>query len=121
MNASAVMRRPLVWGWGGPKWPLWPWGSEAEGATDDLLHDLGRPAVDGLHAAVEEGLRDRVLEHVAVAAVQLQAPVDDALLQLGGPPLGHGGVLDGEPPRVVLEDRPLEVGLGDGHPGVHLG
>src|SRR5688500_15793744 len=113
MNASAVMRRPLVWGWGRAEVATSALGSEAERATDDLLHDLGRPAVDGLHAAVEEGLRDRVLEHVAVAAVQLQAPVDDALLQLGGPPLGHGGVLDGEPPRVVLEDRLLEVRLGD--------
>src|SRR5687768_11352869 len=99
MNASVGMPGPLtVFGNG---------ASDAERAADDLLHDLGRPAVDGLHAAVEEGLRDRVLEHVAVAAVQLEAPVDDALLQLRRPPLGHGGVLDGEPAGVVLEDRLL--------------
>src|SRR3712207_7620376 len=54
-------------------------------------HDLRRAAVDGLHAGVHEGLGDRVLEHVPVAAVQLHALVDDALLQLGRPPLGHGG------------------------------
>src|SRR3954454_17430957 len=51
--------------------------SEAERATDDLLHDLGRAAVDGLDPGVDEGPGNRVLEHVAVAAVQLQAPVDD--------------------------------------------
>src|SRR4051812_4408732 len=96
-------------------------GSEAERPADDLLHDLGRAAVDGLDAGVQEGPRDGVLEHVAVAAVQLQAAVDDLLLQLGGPPLGHGGVLGGEPPGVVLQDRLLQVGLGDRHLGVHLG
>ena len=60
---------------------------------DDLLHDLVRAAVDARHARVGEGARDRVLEHVAVAAVQLQAAVDDAALQLGAPPLGHRRVL----------------------------
>ena len=56
---------------------------------DDLLHDLVRAAVDARHARVGVGARDRVLEHVAVAAVQLQAAVDDAALQLGAPPLRH--------------------------------
>src|SRR5688500_5132292 len=50
--------------------------SDAEGAPDDLLLDLGRAAVDGLDPGVEERLRDRVLEHVAVATVQLHATVD---------------------------------------------
>ena len=65
-------------------------------APDDLLHDLGGAAVDRGDAGVGVGAGDRVLEHVAVAAVQLHAPVDDALLQLGAPPLRLGGFLGGE-------------------------
>ena len=44
--------------------------------TDDLLLDLGGAAVDRLDAGVGVGLGDRVLVHVAVAAVQLDARVD---------------------------------------------
>ena len=36
-------------------------GSAEQGTADDLLHDLGRPAVDGLDAAVGEGPGDGVL------------------------------------------------------------
>src|ERR1700710_2795876 len=43
-----------------------------ERARDDLLHDLVRARVDRLHAGIEEGARDRVLEHVAVAAEEVQ-------------------------------------------------
>src|SRR5690606_14640969 len=46
---------------------------------DDLLHDLVGAAEDRLHPRVEVGLRDRVLEHVAVAAVQLHAAVHHPL------------------------------------------
>src|ERR1700754_5313402 len=49
---------------------------DPEAAPDDLFHDLGRAAVDGLHPCVEIGTRDRVFAHVAVTAVQLQAPID---------------------------------------------
>ena len=63
---------------------------------DDLLHDLVGAAVDAGDARVGEGARDRVLEHVAVAAEELQAAVDDAALQLGAPPLRHRGVLGRE-------------------------
>ena len=62
------------------------------GPADDLLLDLGGAAVDRGDAAVEVGLRDRELHHVAVAAVELDALVDQLVLQLGGPPLRHRGV-----------------------------
>src|SRR5438445_9233988 len=65
-------------------------------AADDLLHDLGRATVDRLYASVDECAGDRILGHVAVAAVQLQAAVDDALLQLADEPLALGGVDIGE-------------------------
>jgi hypothetical protein len=39
--------------------------------TDDLFHDLGGAAVDGLHPGVDEGAGHRILRHVAVSAVQL--------------------------------------------------
>src|SRR2546422_11420976 len=48
---------------------LWPRASAEQGTADDLFHDLGRPAVDGLDAAVGEGPGDGVLGHVAVAAL----------------------------------------------------
>src|SRR5690606_39488016 len=53
--------------------------------TDDPLHDLGRATVAGLDARIDERLRDRVLEHIAVAAVSPQAAVDDAFLRLCRP------------------------------------
>ncbi|MNP18853.1 hypothetical protein D3C76_1113520 [compost metagenome] len=63
---------------------------------------------------------NRVLQHIAVAAVQLQALVDD-LAGLGRrPPLGHGGrgriqfVLD------HLAQAVVDEGAGNGHRGLHL-
>src|SRR5438552_14737127 len=49
-------------------------GLHAEAAADDLLHDLGRAAEDGLCPPVGVGPGHRVLPHVAVAAVELDAP-----------------------------------------------
>ena len=73
----------MAGGHGSPTRLVRPPRSQAERAADDLLHDLVRAAVDAGDARVGEGARDRVLEHVAVAAVQLHAAVDDAALQLG--------------------------------------
>jgi cytochrome P450 family 144 len=81
--------------------------------ADDLLHDLGRAAVDGLHAGVQERPRDRVLQHVAVSAVQLQAAVDDAFLQLGGPPFRFRGIGGAEHARVQREHGSVEVRAGN--------
>src|SRR5216683_5654760 len=80
-------------------------------AGDDRLHDLGRAAVDGLYPGVGVGARDRVLGHVAVAAEQLQAPVEDAVLHLGRPELGLGRVDGGQRARVQREDRLVQVSL----------
>ena len=71
-------------------------------AGDDRLHDLGRAAVDGLHPGVGVGPRDRVLGYVAVAAEQLQAPVEHLVLHLGCPELGLGRVDRGQLARVQL-------------------
>src|SRR3954447_2972397 len=62
-------------------------GSQSQRTADDLLLDLGGAAVDGGDAAVEVGLGDRELHHVAVAAVELNALVDQLVLELGGVPL----------------------------------
>jgi hypothetical protein len=56
-----------------------------------LFHDLVGAAVDALHAGVDVHLGDRVFEHVAVAAEQLHALVDDLALQVRDPVLGHRG------------------------------
>src|SRR5262245_5153321 len=61
--------------------------AQVEPAADDLGHDLRRAAVDPLDAVVDVSPGDRVLEHVAVAAVELDARVDHAALHLGGPQL----------------------------------
>src|SRR6185503_19078242 len=70
--------------------------SGPEAPTDDLLHDLGGAAVDRGDAGVDVRAGDRILEHVAVAAVQLHARVDHPLLQLGAPPLGLRRLLGAE-------------------------
>src|SRR5690606_6329633 len=85
-----------------------------QSAADDLLLDLCGAAVDRLHRAVQPRLRARVLQHVAVAAVQLHAPVGDLVLQLGGPPLAHRGVDRAQPARVQLADAVVDEGTRDG-------
>ena len=57
--------------------------------ADHLLHDLVRAGVDALHPAVGPHAGDRIFGHVAVAAVQLDAFVDDPALRLGQPILRH--------------------------------
>src|SRR5216683_6962048 len=63
----------------------------------------------------------RVLVHVAVAAVQLDAAIEDAVAQLGVPPLDHGCLLGGELALVVLHDGAVGECPGDGELGGHLG
>src|SRR5207248_7962385 len=81
------------------------------GLGDDALHDLARAAVDAGDAGVGVAAGDRVLGHVSVAAVQLDAPVDDAPLQLGAVELGLGGVRRAELRRVQAVDAAVDVGL----------
>src|SRR5262249_42002510 len=49
----------------------------SEAAGDVFLHDLVGPAIDLLHTGIGPQGRDRIFGHVAVAAEQLQAFVDD--------------------------------------------
>ncbi len=54
-----------------------PEGSDAlKRPRHQLLHDLRGAGVDAVHAGIRIGARDRVLQHVAVAAEQLQAGVE---------------------------------------------
>src|SRR5690625_259044 len=55
-------------------------GLQTHRATDDLLHDLGGAAIDRLNTRVHVRLRDRVLRHVSVSPVQLQARGGDLVL-----------------------------------------
>src|ERR1041384_713714 len=61
---------------------------------DDLLHDLAGSAADGEQSRVAEGTRDRGLDDVAHAAVELLAVVDDLLHQVAGEELGHRNLFD---------------------------
>ena len=88
--------------------------SDAQASADDFLHNLGGTAVDGLHTRVEIRARNRVFAHVAVAAVQLEATVDEVDLLLSGVPLGHRGLFDGE---LLLEVQRDELVDHDPHHG----
>ena len=74
------IRRPLLQGW-----------QQARIAVGDIrgVH------VDRLHPCIKIGPSNRVFAHVPIAAVQLQAPIDQMHLLFSGVPLGHGGLLGG--------------------------
>src|SRR6516164_1686455 len=58
---------------------------------DQKLHNLVSAGIDTHHARVAIHTRDRKFLHIAVAAEELQATIDDLSLQIGDPILGHGG------------------------------
>src|SRR3712207_2619839 len=87
-------------------------GSEAEVAADELLHDLVGAGPDLRDPGVLPGAGDAVLVHEPVAAVDLDAVVEDLVLDLRGPPLGLGGVGRGEVLLGVRNDALVDVGLG---------
>src|SRR5215468_5535810 len=92
-----------------------------EAARDEKLHDLVGPGIDALHPRVAVHARDRIFVHIAIAAEQLQAAVDDFVLQVGQPVLGHRG-RDGIelPPQVALHAVVMEDAA-DGRLGFALG
>src|SRR5699024_10243678 len=84
--------------------PRFARGSEPEIAADELLHDLVRARPDLVDPGVLPGPGDAVLVHEAVAAVQLDALVEDLALDLRGPPLRLRGVDGRELPLRVRHD-----------------
>src|SRR5579875_1197534 len=95
--------------------------SQAEGLADHALHDLAGAAVDARDARVGVAARDRVFGHVPVAAVQLQAAVDDAALQLGAVVLRLRRVGRGELAGVEPVDAAVDEGLRDVERGRDVG
>src|SRR5690606_8767367 len=86
--------------------------------ADEQFHDFRSTSVDAADAGVGEDARNRIFAHVAVAAEQLQALVDDAALALGGPQLGHGALLRSQGAgddtlQALVQERPAhgEIGL----------
>src|SRR3954464_4401805 len=57
--------------------------------SDQLFHDLIGAAVDLLDPRIGVEAGGRIFPHVAVAAEELQALVDQLALQVGGVVLGH--------------------------------
>ena len=57
---------------------------------DQKLHDLVSAGVDPHYPCIAIHPRDRIFVHIAVAAEQLQAAVDDAVDQIGMPVFRHG-------------------------------
>src|SRR5690349_3278069 len=92
-----------------------------ERAPYQFLHDLVGATVDLLNPAVGVEPGDRVFPHVAVAAVELQALVDDLALQVGGPVLGHGGGGDVELALEMAGDAVVDEHAGDMGLGLELG
>ena len=62
-----------------------------ERVSDDFLHDFVRAAVDSMHAAVRPHAGHGIIRYVPVAAVQLNALVEDSPFAIGQPVLRHGG------------------------------
>src|ERR1700753_3746955 len=72
--------------------------------SHEVLHDLGRAGIEPLHPGIAPEPCYFVFVDIAVAAVHLQAAVDDLPLDLGGPPFQSGSVLAGENGRAGRED-----------------
>ena len=87
--------------------------AEPHAAGDDHLHDLVGAGVDRLHGGVGVVRRDRVLEHEAVAAVELQAVGGEALLQVGRPPLRHADLGDDVVAAHVRHEQLVDERLAD--------
>src|SRR5271155_2957988 len=61
----------------------------SQSTCDRVLHDLGGSAVDPMNPRRGIELGDRILIHVACAAVQLHATIRDSPFELGEPELRH--------------------------------
>jgi len=66
--------------------------SEPEGPTDELLHDLVRACPDLGDPSVHPRPGHSVVAHVSIPAVQLNASIQDLILDFGTPPLRFRGV-----------------------------
>src|SRR4051812_33110966 len=87
--------------------------SEPELFGDDHLHDLVGAREDSLHARVHVGAGDRVLAHVPLPSEELQAGVDDPLVHLADPELGHRALLDEVLARDVIDQQAVEERAAD--------
>src|SRR3984893_19178751 len=81
--------------------------------ADDFFHDLVGAAINALGAGIDEGPADRVIAHVAIAAMELQAFVDDLALQIGGPVFGHRRRLDVQFPLQRQANTAIDKDAGD--------
>src|SRR5216683_663953 len=62
--------------------------------ADDFFHELVDAAINALGAGIDEGAADRVIAHIAITSMELQAFVDHLALQIGGPVFCHCCRLD---------------------------
>src|ERR1044072_8186923 len=88
-----------------------------ERSRDQQLHDLAGAAVDALDPGVAPGAGDRIVVDIAVAAVELEAGVDQLAMRLGDPELGDrrgcGVELAGEEAGdAVVDEDPGDHRLG---------
>src|SRR5262249_29523315 len=86
---------------------------ETELLGDDDLHDLVGAGEDPADPRIHECARHRVLQHVSIAAEELQAGVGDLLRHVGGPELGDRALLDQVLAGDVAGDHLIDVGAAD--------
>ena len=89
-------------------------------AADDQPHHFGASRQDPIDARVGEHAADRILIHIACAAVQLYAEVEHLPLDFRRHHLGLGAHIAGQPPRIVLGDAVIDIDLHEIDLGIHL-
>src|SRR5690606_36083667 len=96
-------------------------GIEADGARDDLAHDLGAAGIDARDPRVQVHAADRVLVHVTRATVELHALVHHPALELAGEQLGLRRILGRQLAGVVLQHAAIDIRLRHVDLGAHVG
>src|SRR5687768_4827460 len=95
-------------------------GLEAEGATDDLSHDLGGATADGAEAGVAQSALGGEFSHVSVAPMDLDALVGDVEGEFARVELRHRDLSD----RILARSIETQCAVGESaarfYPGSHL-
>src|ERR1700677_3833307 len=87
--------------------------SSLQASGDEQLHDFVGSGVDAQHSRVAIKPRYRIFVHVAVAAKQLQAAIDDFAEEIGKPVFRHRSGDSVEFASDVAFDAMIEKDLGD--------
>src|SRR5215467_4014267 len=93
----------------------------SKASRDQQLHDLVGARIDAQNSRIPVHPGDRIFVHIAIAAEQLQAPIDHFALRVGEAVFGHRGGHGVEIAPDVPFDAMIEEYLGNGRIGLALG